>query len=313
MAAMPGVVGVSYSSDALLDGGLWTRDVKVEGQKDKSTVETQMMAVGSSYFETMKIPLAKGRRLEASDMGSAELAAVVNRSFVRKFVEGWDPIGLHFGGNDPNDPQYQIVGVVGDTKYESPRSADAPTAYIPLASGGATFALRTAVAPVGLITAVRNVVNEADSNLPIIRMRTQTDTIDQLFLTERLVAQLFGLFGALGLILVCIGLYGLLSYEVTQRTREIGIRTALGSPRLDVLVLVLRQGMVLVVVGAAVGAGAAVGVTRMLQSLLYGVGPTDPITFAVVAGLLIVVGASACFLPAQRAARVDPMAALRCE
>jgi predicted permease len=313
LAALPGIVNTSYSSDALLDGGLWTEDVRVEGQADRNTVESQMLSVGPDYFETMKIPSVEGRALGPSDMGSTQPRAVVNQEFVRKFTGGRNPIGLHFGGTDPKDPQWQVVGVVGDTKYESLRSANRPTAYVPLTSGDATFELRTAVSPVGLMPAVRNVVHEVDDNLPVIRMRTQSDAIDRLLFNERLVARLFGLFGALGLMLASIGLYGLLSYDVTRRTREIGIRTALGAQRRDVLLLVLRQGLVLVIVGVTLGAGAAIGVTRLLESLLYGVRPTDPFTFTITAALLIAIGLVACSLPARRATHVDPMAALRCE
>jgi predicted permease len=313
LAALPGVVNTSYSSDAILDGGLWTEDVRVEGHADKNTVESQMLSVGPDYFETMKIPVVDGRVLAESDMSSTQLAAVVNREFVRKFAGGRNPIGLHFGGTDPNDPQWQIIGVVGDTKYESLRRAKGPTAYVPLTAGGATFELRTAVSPVGLMPEVRNLVHEVDNNLPIIRMRTQSDAVDRLLFNERLVARLFGLFGALGLMLACVGLYGLLSYSVTLRTREIGIRTALGAQRRDVLVLVLRQGLVLVILGVTLGATAATGVTRLLESLLYGVRPTDPFTFALTAALLIAIGLIASWLPARRATRVDPMMALRCE
>jgi predicted permease len=313
LAALPGVVNTSYSSDAILDGGLWTEDVRVEGNADKSTVESQMLSVGPDYFETMKIPVMDGRVLAESDMSSTQLAAVVNREFVRKFAGGRNPIGLHFGGTDPKDPQWQIIGVVGDTKYESLRGAKGPTAYVPLTAGGATFELRTAVSPVGLMREVRNLVHEVDNNLPIIRMRTQSDAVDRLLFNERLVARLFGLFGALGLMLVCVGLYGLLSYSVTLRTREIGIRTALGAQRRDVLVLVLRQGLVLVIVGVTLGAAAATCVTRLLESLLYGVRPTDPFTFALTAALLIAIGLVASSLPARRATRVDTMTALRCE
>ena len=160
---------------------------------------------------------------------------------------------------------------------------------------------------------VRSLVHEVDNNLPIIRMRTQSEAVDRLLFNERLVARLFGLFGALGLMLACVGLYGLLSYSVTLRTREIGIRTALGAQRRDVLVLVLRQGLVLVIVGLTLGAAAATCVTRLLESLLYGVRPTDPFTFALTAVLLIAIGLVASSLPARRATRVDPMTALRCE
>ena len=313
LAALPGVVNASYSSDAILDGSLWTQDLRVEGRADKNTVESQMLSIGPDYFGTMKIPVVNGRVLGDSDMSSTQLAAVVNREFVRRFAGGRNPIGLHFGGADPKDPQWQIIGVVGDTQYESLRGAKGPTAYVPLTGGGATFELRSAVAPVGLMPEVRNLVHEVDNNLPIIRMRTQSDAVDRLLFNERLVARLFGLFGALGLLLACVGLYGLLSYSVTLRTREIGIRTALGAQRRDVLVLVLRQGLVLVIVGVTLGAAAATGVTRLLASLLYGVRPTDPFTFALTAALLIAIGLVASSLPARRATRVDPMTALRCE
>jgi predicted permease len=313
LAALPGVVSTSYASDAILDGGLWTEDVRVEGQADKNTVESQMLSIGPDYFATMKIPLREGRFLGASDMDSKQLTAVVNWEFVRKFTGGRNPIGLHFGGTDPKDPQWQVVGVVGDTKYESLQSANRPTAYVPLTTGGATFELRTAVSPVGLMPAVRNVVHEVDDNLPVVRMRTQSDAIDRLLFNQRLIARLFGLFGALGLMLACIGLYGLLSYDVTRRTREIGIRTALGAQRRDVLLLVLRQGFLLVIVGVTLGTAAAIGVTKLLESLLYDVKPTDPITFTLTAALLIAIGLVASSLPARRATRVDPMTALRCE
>ena len=312
IAALPGVTSVSYASDALLDGGYWSRDVHVEGRADKSTVEVQMLAVGPEYFPTMKIPLLEGRLLNQADTDTTK-HALVNRLFVTKLLAGRNPLGLHFGGDDPTDPQLEIVGVVGDTKYAALRKEDAPTAFLPLASGGATFEVRTALAPASLMPAVRNVVNTVDSNLPIMRMRTQSDSIDRLLFNERLVARLFGLFAALGLMLACIGLYGLLSYEVERRTREIGIRTALGARRSTIWSMVVRQGMLLVTVGALAGCGAALGVTRLLASLLYAVRPTDPVTFALTACLLLLVGILACSLPAQRATRVDPMAALRCE
>ncbi len=313
LAALPGVANASYSSDALLDGGLWTRSVHVQGQSDKSTVETQMLAVGPKFFATMKIPLLVGRILNEADMDGTQRAALVNQEFVRKFVGGRNPIGLHFGGTDAKDSPWEIVGVVGDTKYATLRAAGAPTAYVPLRDGGATFALRTTTAAAALIPAVRDVVNETDTNLPLFKMRTQVETIDRLLFNERLVARLFGLFGGMGLVLACIGLYGLLSYEVTLRTREIGIRTALGAQRSDVWLLVLRQGALLVALGGAAGVGISLVVTRLLDSLLYRVQPTDLTTFVWVTALLATVGVIACLLPARRATLVDPMVALRCE
>jgi predicted permease len=313
LSGLPGVISVSYSSDTLLDGGLWTEDVKIEGRIDKSTVETQMLAVGPEFFSTMKIPVMTGRTLTHEDSQSKRDIAVVNRAFVKRFLDNRAPLGLHFGGEDPKSAQYEIVGVVGDTKYAGLRDEIAPTAFIPLKEGDAHFALKTAINPQALLPGVRKVVSDVDNNLPLFDVRTQTERIERLLFNERLLARLATLFGLLALVLACIGLYGLLSYEVARRTREIGIRAALGAQNRDVLRLVGRQGLVLVALGIAFGTVAAMGVTRSLGSLLYGVQPSDPITFFGVCALLTIVGLAACYIPARRATRVDPMVALRYE
>jgi predicted permease len=313
LSSLPGVISVSYSSDTLLDGGLWTEDVKIEGRIDKSTVETQMLAVGPDFFSTMRIPMMTGRTLSHEDAESKREVAVVNRAFVKKFLENRSPLGLHFGGDDPGNAQYEIVGVVGDTKYVGLRDEIAPTAYIPLKKDDAHFALRTATNPQALLPAVRKVVSDLDNNLPLFDVRTQTERIERLLFNERLLARLASLFGLLALVLACIGLYGLLSYEVARRTREIGIRAALGAQNRDVLRLVGKQGLLLIALGIVFGILAAMGVTRSLGSLLYGVQPSDPITFFAVCALLTIVGLAACYIPARRATRVDPMVALRHE
>jgi hypothetical protein len=168
-----------------------------------------MLAIGSDFFETMRIPLARGRTFRGADLHLAEPVAVVNEVFVQRFLGSKDPIGLHFGGNQAKDPQFEIVGIVGDTKYEGLRSDNAPTAYVLLKEGKATFALRTASTPAALIPAVRNLVASLDNNLPVMRIKTQSETIDRLLFNERLVTTLFAWFGGLGLVLACIGLYGL--------------------------------------------------------------------------------------------------------
>jgi predicted permease len=313
LSALPGVTSVSYSSDTLLDGGLWTEDIKIEGRIDKSTVETQMLAVGPEFFSTMRIPVMTGRTLTREDSESKRNVAVVSRSFVKKFLENRAPLGLHFGGDDPKSAQYEIVGVVGDTKYAGLRDEIAPTAYIPLKEDEAHFALRAAINPRALLPGVRKVVSDLDNNLPLFDVRTQTERIERLLFNERLLARLASLFGLLALALACIGLYGLLSYEVARRTREIGIRAALGAQNRDVLRLVGTQALALVALGIVFGIVAAMGVTRSLGSLLYGVQPSDPITFFGVCALLTIVGLAACYIPARRATRVDPMVALRYE
>lgn len=310
LVALPGVVSASYSSDTLLDNGLWTEGVHIEGQSEKNNLETQMLAVGPDFFETMRIPLVKGRTFRAPDLRLAPLVAVVNQAFVRKFLESRDPIGFHF---EENNQHREIVGVVADSKYDDLRKEDAPTAYIPLKNGEVTFALRSAAAPGALIPVVRRIVSEVDNNLPVFRVRTQSQTIDRLLFNERLVARLSSLFGLLALVLTCVGLYGLLSYEVARRTREIGIRAALGAQHRDVLSMVLKQGFLLVFIGVLVGIVTAFGVTRYLQSLLFAVRPTDPVTFLAVSVMLAIVALLACYIPARRATRVDPMVALRDE
>ena len=313
LSSLPGVIAASYSSFALLDGSLWTSDVKIEGQTAKQTVESQMMRVGPHYFETMRLPLLRGRSLSPADIRSASPAAVVNEAFVRKYLEGRDPIGLHFGSDDKGAPQWAIVGVARDSKYASLEDEDAPTAYVPLDTGGATFALRTTLQPNAIIPAVRKTVHDVDDSIPVMQLRTQSESIDRLLFNQRLMARLLGGFAILGLGLACIGLYGLLSYEVERRTREIGVRTALGAQRSDVLRLFLRRGLIVVLLGSATGVGLAAGVTRLLASLLYGVRALDPSTFLGAAALFAMVGLLACFLPASRATRVDPAVALRCE
>jgi predicted permease len=311
IAALPGVADVTYSSVPPLDGGRVEGEMNIEGRADKRPFPVQILSVGPNFFTTMKIPLLEGRLLTEADAKGPK-RAIVNRTIVRKFLSGRTPVGLHFS-EDNSKPGAEIVGVVGDTRYSDLRSDNAPIVFFPMDAGGATFEVRTVVSPATLMPALRSILGSIDANVPVTHLRTQMDSIDRLLFTELLLARLFGLFGVLSLLLACIGLYGLLSYEVERRTREIGIRTALGAQRSTIWSMVVRQGIVLVILGTLAGCGAAFGVTRLLSSLLYNVRPTDPLTFGLTGGVLLLVGVLACFLPARRATRVDPMAALRCE
>jgi predicted permease len=311
-AAVPGVLSVSYSRDALLDGSRSSTLVHIEGQSGDSSVVAQILSVGPSFFETMRIPLLAGRAFAAPDLDSAHAVAVVNQTFARKFFLGRNPLGLHFGDGGAK-AEREIVGIVADAKYDQLRKDVEPTAYVPLRGGSAHFALRTARDVGAILPAVRQIASGLDNNLPLFDVRTQSETVDRLLFNERLVARLSALFGVLALVLACVGLYGLLSYEVTRRTREIGIRSALGAQQRDVHHLVVGQGIGLALAGAAIGVCVALGVTRYLQSLLYGIRANDPATFAGVALLLTVVALAACYIPARRAARVDPVVALRYE
>ena len=314
-ASVPAVISASYSSDTLLSDGLWTSGVHIEGQPKDSTVETDMLAVGPEFFETMRLPLVWGRTFTQSDLQSERTVAVVNRTFVQRFLAGKNPIGVHLGGTTPSgkEVEREIVGIVGDAKYENLRKNIEPTTYVPLQEGAAHFAIRASTDAEAMIPVVRQVVASVDDNLPLFDIRTQTATIDRSLFNERLVAQLSSFFGAVALILACVGLYGLLSYEVARRTREIGIRTALGAQRREIFRLVLRQGLALTLFGAFVGIAAAIGVTRYLGSLLYGVAATDPLTFVTIAFTLLTVALLACYIPSRRATRVDPITALRYE
>ncbi len=254
-----------------------------------------------------------------STQSLAPIPVIINQTFARKYFPNRNPVGIHMGdaeGDEPPtgpQPGYRIVGIVADTKYDSLRREVTPTFYMPLVSNRAYFELRTAADPNLLIKPVRDIVSRADSNLPLFDMRTQFEQIEQTLFRERLLSRMSSFFALLALLLACIGLYGLLSYEVECRTRELGIRMALGAKKPDLMRLVVRQGLLLVLFGSMVGIGAAIGVTRFMASTLYNVHPGDPVTFAGAALLLLLVALAACYIPARRAASIDPMQALRSE
>ena len=251
---------------------------------------------------------------------SAPVPVIVNELFARKYFPKRNAVGLHIGNDHVTDndvqnpgPGYIIVGIVGDTKYAQLRRDIAPIMFLPLVSNSAYFELRTAANPTALIQNVREIVSRTGNNLPLFHVSTEAKAINDLLMQERLVSRLSTFFGALALVLACIGLYGLLSYEVTRRTREIGIRMALGAQQRDLMKLVVGQGIFLALIGAAIGIAAALGVTRFMSAMLYGIHADDPATFAGVAILLTLVALLACYIPARRAMKVDPMIALRYE
>jgi predicted permease len=274
--------------------------------------------------EKAAVSAANGKAAEARPAAAltklAPIPIIVNKSFARKFFPKESPIGRHIGDYQGDDyplgamePGYMVIGICGDAKYQDLRSKIEPTMYEPLTGGFAQFELRTASNPTALISAVRSVVAHVDNNLPLDDVRTQTEQIEDLLVQERMMAQISSFFALLALALACIGLYGLLSYEVVRRTREIGVRVALGAQQRDVLRLVVRQGIVLTMVGAAVGIGVALGVTRFMASMLYGVYANDPATILAVTMFLGFIALAACFVPSRRAMKVDPMVALRHE
>jgi ABC-type antimicrobial peptide transport system permease subunit len=244
---------------------------------------------------------------------SKPLPVVVNRALAHRLFGEKDPLGRTVRDYNSKTPDYEIIGVVSDSKYDSLRKDVVPTAYFPIGAKGGSFEIRTATNPKELVSSIQEVLNSVDHNLVLLNVKTQMELIDQALYQERLLACLSSLFGVLALSLACIGLYTLLSYETAQRTREIGIRVALGANPRDVLSMVVGNGMILVVVGFGLGASAAFGVTRYIESLLCGVNPIDPITLGGVSILLFAVTMAACYAPARRASSVDPMISLRYE
>jgi predicted permease len=338
LSAIPGVTSVSYSDALLLSGSLSSTSFHLAGAPEKSPIESDKLETGPNYFATMKISFLEGRDFLPADFAASSYeaavsaaavspatnsvppppsvaqAAIVNEAFVRRYLGNANPLGQRFSNPNPGPgvPSYVIVGVVRDTKYNDLRREIQPTTYVPVTSAG-VFELRTVTDPSSIIPALRSTVNEIDSNLPITGVITESQSIDRLLFQERLIARLSSFFGALALVLACIGLYGLLSYEVTRRTREIGIRMALGAERRDVLLNVISRGLALAIIGLVVGIVASFGFTRYLASILFNVRPGDPLTLAVVATILLVVALAACWIPAHRATRVDPVSAMRCE
>jgi predicted permease len=318
LEGLPGVLVASYSFDPLLSGDVWSSSFKIEGEAQNTQHMTDALQVGPKFFETLNIPVLAGRTLSPRDFDSARgstwCPAVVNEAFARQFFpKEQTPLGRSISGLGDKYPSCEIIGIVGDAKYQTLRSEISPTVYVPQKEGSATFEVRTAATPEMIIPAVRSIVSQLDNNLPIFDVKTQSAQIEGSLFQERLIARLSSFFGGLSLLLACIGLYGLLSYEVTRRTREIGVRIALGARPSDVLRFVVRQGVGLAGVGAAVGILGALGLTRYLASLLYGVRPFDPLTFLSVALLVGLVALAACYIPARRASHVDPMVALRYE
>ncbi len=354
LAALPGVISVSYSSPALLSGSSWTSTMHVEGQPENATGEMDGVAAGPDFFKTMRIPLIGGRFFVSQDFQQGAAAAakppeesakaqrpsagagapaaprppipvLVNQTFVRKYLPDQNPLGKRITQGDssgsnsdttvgkPKSKAWEIIGVAGDTKYNNLRRDIHPTVYVPLTRGGAVFEVRTASNPTALISAVRDVAKRLDSNLPLFAVRTQTESIERLLTQERVIAHLGSFFGLLALLLACVGLYGLLSYEVARRTREIGIRVALGANRGQVTKLIINPAVKMTVTGVVIGVVGGLALTRVLSSLLYDVKPTDLTTYLAVSALLSGVALLASYIPARRATKVDPMVALRYE
>lgn len=291
----------------------------VEGQPATPSGElsqAQYRAVSPGYFRTMGIPLRNGRDLTASDGTNAPGVVVINETMARRLFPQGDALGkrliINFGKPTPRE----VVGIVGDVKHIKLEEAPKPEMYVPYMQNPWAFmtvVLRTTVPPDNLAPAVRNEVWNVDKNQPVDKIMTLDQVLYESVAQPRLYMFLLTLFAALAIVLSAAGIYGVMSYIVSQRTHEIGVRLALGAHPNDILKMVVRQGMFVVLIGIIVGLIASAALTRSMSSLLYDVSTTDPATFAVVLCLLVGVALLACYLPARRATKVDPLTALRNE
>jgi predicted permease len=327
LEAVPGVQSVTCSRHALLALGATSSSLYFPGVKTSpdgrpiQSGDVKVHNVRENFLHTMEIPLLLGRGFQVQDDARAPKVSIVNQSFAHAYFPNENPIGRRFGFDSDRPGEIEIIGLSRDAKYTSLRDETEPTAYIPWrqslgSMGFSTFEVRTANDPASFVGAIRQAIREVDSNLPLNDVKTQTQQADETLAMERLFAKLLTLFGLLAQQLAAIGLYGVMAYSVSQRTHEIGIRMALGANRRNVLKMILSQGMTLTVIGVALGLTGAYVLTKYLESLtsmLFGVKPRDPLTFAVIAALLTVVAFIACLIPARRATKVDPLVALRYE
>jgi predicted permease len=321
ISAVPGLRGVTVSYNGLFSGSESGDPIAVEGYTPKpgEEMESTFDLIGPGYFSTMGIPVLLGRELTEQDSGSGLHPAVVNETFAHRIFPNTNPIGKHVRDTYPGNPaDCVIVGVVADVKYNSLREETPPRIYAPLFNplwlqGSAVYEVRTFADAASVSASLRSVVQQASASLPPIDIRAMGGLVDDTLQTDRFIEQLSSVFGLLAISLASIGLYGVMAYNVARRTREIGIRMAIGAEPADVRWQVLRESLMLVSAGIVIGVPVAIAGTRLVRSMLFGLGAADPVVLISAAALLMSVAALAGFLPARRASRVDPMIALRYE
>jgi predicted permease len=317
---LPGVRSASFANIPLVAHYVNNTGLILPGETAASTVEhmTNRQMVRANYFATMEIPLLRGRSFSEQDDQHAQRVAIVSETLAQKFFPNEDAIGKRVGVDEKTVGKIEIIGVARDIKYNSQREEAEPLIYTPWQQeldevGEMFFALRASGEPTSLVNAVRQAVRDQDDNLPVTNVTTQVVQTSDALIEERTFARLVTFFGGLALLLAAIGLYGVMAYSVTQRRHEIGIRLALGARAIDVLKLVIKNGATLALIGIAIGLGGSLAATRLMSRFLFGVTATDKTTFIAVSVLILLVAIIACYLPARRAAKVDPMEALRYE
>ncbi len=300
-----------FSDGFLIDGRLVDPNIPQIGDAIRCSPE---------YFRALGTRLRRGRYFNESETNPSPPVAIINETLARQFFPNEDPIGkrIRWDGPIERNPWMQVIGVVGDVKYRGLRAEVQPIIYEPAGQstwwGGMNLIIRTKIAdPLSLVAAARNEVRELDRDVPVAQTSTLEQRFDQSVAPSRFTSLLLTVFGLVALTLASVGIYGVMAYTVSERKHEIGIRMALGAQTRDVLKLVMRQGVTLALIGMAIGTIASLALTRLMKTLLFGVSATDPLTFGVITALLIIVALLACWIPARRATKVDPMIALRCE
>ena len=321
---LPGVESAAITNKLPLD---WQfNSAIVFPEKPDKFESVQFRMISPDYFSVMKIPVRQGRAFTGADNVSAPPVAIVNDAFARRYFDGQNPFARQLSvGNVATDPPRQVVGVVADTKQMGLDSAAMPTVFVPIPQlpdqvmavvrtfTPAHFTIRASAAPAGFMNAVKREIAALDPTIAMTRVRSMEEIMRSAVASQRFNMLLVGLFAGLGLLLAGVGIYGVVSYSAAQRTNEIGIRIALGARAGDVVRLILKHGLALASVGVAIGLLASFALTRLMKGLLFGVSATDPLTFAAIALALVGVALLACWIPARRATKVDPMVALRRE
>jgi predicted permease len=313
--------GATVSKDGLFSHSESGDPIAVEGYTPPAgeEIHSRMDHIGPGYFSTLEIPILMGREIEAQDGPGSIRAAVINQTFAHRFFPHTNPIGKRVRDTYSGNPaEMVVVGVAADAKYNNLREKVEPRIYAPLANPmwenpAAVYEVRTYANPQAVAAALRQVVHETAPTLPAIQIHTMSELVDDSLQTDRFIEKLTTSFSLLALLLAAIGLYGLMAYSVARRTRDIGIRLALGAEPRNVLWLVLRETLLLVIIGITIGVPLALGGTHLVRSMLFGLGFADPVAILFAATLLTIVAALAGFLPAWRASQVDPMVVLRYE
>jgi predicted permease len=318
VSEIPGVRAASFSLFSF-NQGAWTNPITAQGGAPPLGGNQDVLnnVVGPGFFTAMNLPLILGRPFSPQDTKTSPKVAVISEELSRRFFPDGSPLGKRFRmGRSGREEEIEVVGVVKDAKYRNLSENPQPMAYYPYSQQNwylGNFEVSFSGEPGAIASSVRQAIKDVNRNLPIAEVAMFSEQVDRSLVQQKLIARLSSIFGLLALLLAAIGIYGVISYSVAQRTREIGIRMALGAERRNVLKMVLGQGAKLALIGVLAGLGAAWALTRWVESLLFRVSPTDRLTFVMIALLLVMVALLACYIPARRATKVDPMVALRCE